>query len=83
MAPSIKLYSLSTCSHCKAVKNLLDEINADYEKVDVDLLEILDKASAIAEVKRLNPRCSFPTLLIGDRIIVGHQEEKIKEALKE
>ena len=83
MAPSIKLYSLSTCSHCKAVKNLLDEINADYEKVDVDQLEILDKASAIAEVKRLNPRCSFPTLLIGDQVIVGHKEEEIKEALKE
>ena len=27
------------------------------------------------------PRCSFPTVIIGDDVIVGYKEDKIKEAL--
>lgn len=82
MARSVKLYSLSTCVHCRATKKLLDEHNVEYEWTDVDLLDTVDKAAAVAEVKRLNPRCSFPTLLIDDLVIVGYREEVIKEALQ-
>jgi len=32
-------------------------------------------------VRKLNPRCSFPTIIIGDKVIVGHKEDEIKEAL--
>ncbi len=35
----IKIYSLSTCSHCKATKKLLDECTLKFDFVDVDLLE--------------------------------------------
>jgi hypothetical protein len=35
----------------------------------------------IAEVKKFNPNCSFPTILIGDKVIVGLREKEIKEAL--
>ncbi len=82
MARSVKLYSLSTCVHCRAIKKLLDEHNVEYDWTDVDLLDTLDKAAAVAEVKRLNPRCSFPTLLIDDLVIVGYREKVIKEALQ-
>lgn len=81
MAPSVKLYSLSTCGHCKATKRLLERLGVQYEYIDVDLLKTVDKASAITEVKRLNPRASFPTLIIGERIIVGYREQEIREAL--
>ncbi|MCK9230505.1 MAG: glutaredoxin family protein [Syntrophales bacterium] len=81
MGLSVKLYSLSTCGHCKAVKHLLDELGIQYEYTDVDLLETEDRASAVAEVKRINPRSSFPTLIIGDRVVVGNREQEIREAL--
>jgi len=32
-------------------------------------------------VKKWNPNCSFPTVNIGDKMIVGHGEDEIKEAL--
>lgn len=81
MAPPVKLYSLSTCGHCKAAKRLLDELGIQYEYTDVDLLETVARASAIAEVRRLNPRSSFPTLTIGERVVVGYREQEIREAL--
>jgi glutaredoxin len=33
------------------------------------------------EVKKINPDCSFPTILIGDKVIVGYREKEIKEAI--
>src|SRR4030042_840451 len=37
--PAVKLFSLSTCSHCKSTKRLLDECTIQYEFIDVDLLQ--------------------------------------------
>lgn len=77
----IKLYSLSTCSHCKSTKKLLSECLAAYEAIDVDLLEGDERKAVLEEVRKLNPRCSFPTILINDEVIVGFKENKIKEVL--
>ena len=79
--PKVKLFSLSTCSHCKATKKLLGECTIKYEFIDVDLLEGEERRAIIEDVKRFNPRCSFPTIIIGDKVIVGFKEKEIKEAL--
>ncbi len=78
---SVKLFTLSTCSHCKATKKLLDDSGVKYEFTDVDLLDGEERAAILEDVRKLNPRCSFPTIIIGDKIIVGNQEDEIKEAL--
>lgn len=78
---SVKLFSLSTCSHCKSTKRLLDECTVKYEFVDVDLLTGEERKAIIADVKKFNPKCSFPTVIIGDVVIVGYKEDKIREAL--
>jgi len=80
MAP-VKIYTLSTCSHCKTTKKFLHDCNVVYDAIDVDLLQGEERAAIIEEVKKLNPNCSFPTLLIGDQVIVGFKENEIKEAL--
>jgi len=77
----VKVYSLSTCSHCKATKKLLDECTIQFDFVDVDLLEGEERKAMIEEVKSVNERCSFPTIIIGDKTIVGYKEKEIKEAL--
>jgi glutaredoxin len=80
MAP-VKIYTLSTCSHCKNTKKFLQDCNIPYDFVDVDLLQGEERSRMIEEVKKYNPNCSFPTILVGDKVIVGHKEQEIKEAL--
>jgi glutaredoxin len=77
----VKVYSLSTCSHCKATKKLLDECTIKFEFVDVDMLEGEERKAMVEEVKKVNERCSFPTIIIGEQVIVGYKEKAIKEAL--
>jgi glutaredoxin-like protein NrdH len=81
MQPPVKMYTLSTCSHCKATKRFMNDCNVKYEFTDVDLLSGEEKAAVMADVRKLNPRCSFPTIIIGDKVIVGFDETAIKEAL--
>lgn len=76
-----KLYSLSTCSHCKSCKRFLGECGIEYEFTDVDLLPEEMRKETIEEIKQLTSRCAFPTILIGDKVIVGFKEKEIKEAL--
>ncbi len=79
--PEVKIYTLSTCGHCKLTKKLLKECNVEYDAVDVDLLGTEERQPVLEDVKKLNPKCSFPTIIIGEHVIVGHHEDKIKEAL--
>ena len=81
MQPEVKMYTLSTCSHCKAAKKFLDDCTVKYEFTDVDILSGEERAAVLEDVKKLNPRCSFPTTVINDQVIVGFQEDKIRKAL--
>jgi glutaredoxin len=79
--PDVKIFSLSTCSHCKATKKFMGECTIKYEFVDVDMLKGDERKAIIEDVKKFNPRCSFPTIIIGEKVIVGFKEKEIKEAL--
>jgi len=79
--PEVMMYTLSTCSHCKATKRFLGECGIKYEFTDVDLLDGEERAAILEDVKKFNPRCSFPTIIIGDKVIVGFKEKEIREAL--
>lgn len=80
---SLKLYALSTCGWCKKTKALLDSLNAEYSFEDVDLLAADKKKAAMDTIKKWNPDCSFPTLVINnEKCIVGFREAEIKEALR-
>ena len=77
----IVVYALSTCVWCRKTKELLDRMGVKYSSVDVDLLQGDEKSKATEEVKTLNPRCSFPTLVINGQCIVGYDEQRIRETL--
>jgi len=49
--------------------------------MDVDLLTGDERKKVVEDVKKLNPKCSFPTIKIGDKVVVGFKETEIKEAL--
>lgn len=77
----VKVYSLSTCSHCKSVKKLMDECNVQYDYVDVDRLKGEERKATLEDVRKYNSRCSFPTTIIGETVVVGYKAVKVKEAL--
>jgi len=77
----IKLYTLSTCSHCNRTKRFFKDNNIDMEYVDVDLLSGEQRERVMNEVRKLNPDCSFPTICIDDTVIVGFNEDELKKAL--
>jgi glutaredoxin-like protein NrdH len=81
MPSPVKLYTLSTCGHCTAAKRLLDDCSVAYEFTDVDLLDDKNKMAILDIVKKINPRYTFPTIIIGDTVIIGFREHEIREAL--
>jgi len=79
--PKVFVYALSTCGHCRAAKKLLTDNGVEFDFVDVDLLPREELRKVLTEVAKLNPAQSFPTILIGDTVIVGNREAEIREAL--
>jgi len=81
MATTVKIFTLSTCSHCKATKKFLSDCDVTFDATDVDLLEGDEKQLVINEVIKYNPNRSFPTIVIGDKVIIGFNEKALREAL--
>jgi len=78
----VVLYALSTCVWCKKTKKLLNKLKVEYSYVDADLLKGKEREELLEELKKWNPRCSFPTVVINnDQCIIGYDEHKVKEAL--
>jgi glutaredoxin len=78
----IKIYSLSTCGHCRQAKKLLDELEAEYSAVEVDRLEKEERTRILLEMRRINPDLSLPTIVIGETVIAGNREKLIRQALE-
>lgn len=79
----VKLFTLSTCSHCNRTKQYFRDCGIEMEFTDVDLLNGPEREAVLNEVRKLNPDCTFPTICIGDTVVVGFNEARIKEALEE
>jgi glutaredoxin-like protein NrdH len=77
----ITLYTLSTCSHCLRTKRFFKDQGIETEIIDVDLLTGAERERVMNEVRKLNPNCSFPTICIDEEVIVGFNENKIREVL--
>ncbi|OGO32567.1 MAG: NrdH-redoxin [Chloroflexi bacterium RBG_16_56_11] len=78
----VVLYALSTCGWCKKTKELLNVMSVEYDYTDVDLLRGAEQEEAMKVVKKFNPECNFPTMVIDGKLcIVGFREEEIRKAL--
>ncbi len=82
-AGNLMLYALSTCVWCQKTKRLLNELGVEYDYTDVDLLAGAEKEAVMNIIRKHNPACTFPTLLINDqKCIVGFKEQEIRETIK-
>lgn len=81
--PSVVLYALSTCIHCRHTKKFLEDNNIPFDCTYVDQLQGAERDSAMERVREVNPRMSFPTLIVGPghTVVVGFNPDAIKEAL--
>ena len=80
--PEVKLFSLSTCSHCKAARTLLEQHHVKASVTEVDRLQGDERSDVLKTVKQYNDRVSFPTLVIGDEVVVGYKADQIRNALR-
>ncbi len=72
----MKLYDLDSCPYCKMVRNKLDELKLDYEKVSVPR-----DRPARQEVFDVSGQWTVPVLVDGD--VMLDDEEKILPYLEE
>lgn len=82
MTENIKVYALSTCPYCKRTKRFLDEHNVHYDHVEVDTLDDAKQDEILEEIEKLTGKQSFPVVVIGSEVVVGHDEEKLRRALR-
>ncbi len=78
---TIKMFTLSTCSHCRRTKEFFIDQGIEFEFTDVDLLAGDERRTVIEQIRKINSRVSYPTILIGDTVIVGFKEQEIRDAL--
>ncbi len=75
------LLALSTCPRCIRMKQFLSSQKIDVKIVDVDLLPMEEKRSIYKFMEPMNPRLSFPTLIVGELAVVGEDYDGVREVL--
>ncbi len=73
----IKVYSTPTCPYCVTLKNFLKEHNIQFEDIDVSQNEIAQK-----EMVENSGQYGVPVVDIDGQIIIGFDQDKIKNLLK-
>ncbi len=82
MTEKVKIFALSTCPYCKKTKRFMSENGIEYDAIDVDLLTGKEQDELLKEIEKLTGRRSFPVVVIGDEVIVGHNEEQLRKVLQ-
>lgn len=78
MYMSVTVYSTSSCPWCVKAKEHLALLNVKYDDVDVSK----SKAAAEEIVQKTRQR-GVPVIKIGERYIVGFDQNAIQSALKD
>ncbi len=78
---TVKMYTLSTCSHCKSAKRFMEMHSIEHEFTDVDLLTGEIRKKILDEIRQYNPACSFPTILVDETVVIGFNEKRLSELL--
>lgn len=77
MAKTVKVYSTPTCPWCNKTKAFLKEHGVKFESIDVSA----DEKAARDMIKK-SGQTGVPVIEIDKEIIVGFQEDKLRQLLK-
>ena len=73
----VKIYTTTSCPYCHLAIDFFKENKVEYEEVNVQ-----EDSDAAKEMVEKSGQMGVPVIMIGDKIIVGFDKEKIKAALK-
>lgn len=76
MDKKVTIYSTPTCHFCHAAKDFFDANNVAYENFDV--ATDIEKRKEMVD---MTGQMGVPVIRIGDDVIVGFDEGKIKDLL--
>jgi len=76
MSKAVTIYSTPVCHFCHLAKDYFTENNIAYTEYDV----ASDQAKR-AEMIDLSGQMGVPVIVIGDDLIIGFDEAKVKEIL--
>jgi glutaredoxin 3 len=74
---NVKVYSTPTCPYCYMAKNFLRQNNIEFEDINV----AADYSGAIDMVRKSGQQ-GVPVIDIEGDIIIGYDQERMREALK-
>jgi glutaredoxin-like YruB-family protein len=77
MMVNVKVYSTTTCPWCTKVKEFLKENNIKFKDINIS-----EDEKARNEIIEKSGQMGVPIIEIGNKIIVGFDESKIRKALK-
>jgi glutaredoxin-like protein NrdH len=78
----IVFYGLSTCIWCKRTRQFLEDQGVNFDYVYVDLLQGQERKDVLDQIRRWNPKTSFPTIVMDDaKCVVGYRPDEIMEVL--
>jgi glutaredoxin-like YruB-family protein len=75
---AVTIYSTSNCPWCVKAKEYLSSLNIAFQAVDVGV----DREAAKEIVQKTRQR-GVPVVKVGERYIVGFDQDAIKSALRE
>ena len=82
MAQLEKFFALSTCIHCKHVREFLESKSVPCSPIYVDKASGHEREAIIADLSAYNAQVSLPTLVFSDgRVVVGFQQDIICKEL--
>ena len=77
MDTSVVIYSTPVCHFCQAAKEFFKENDVAYTEFDVAA-----DASKREEMIEMTGQMGVPVIRIGDDVVIGFDEPKVKELLK-
>lgn len=77
MDTAVTIYSTPVCHFCQAAKEFFKENNVEYTEHDV-----ASDAEKREEMVEMTGQMGVPVIRIGDDVVIGFDEEKVKELLK-
>lgn len=76
MSAQVTIYSTPTCHYCHAAKAFFDENKVEY--TDINVMTDLEKRKEMVD---MTGQMGVPVIRIGDDVVVGYDEGKLRELL--
>jgi len=73
----VRIYSTPICPFCKRAKEFFKKHNVEYEDINV-----AENEKARDEMVEKSGQMSVPVIEVGDKIIVGFDEQELRKTLK-